>query len=118
MEKGEFTRKVILGKKNYISWAMAMISKMRNIDVLKYIVGCDPNVTVEKAEKTFCLIMRALDEGFLAFVINKDKGDRLKLWNLLKEKFVGSTIQARGPALDQLLDLKFKTIEKGIEKLR
>ncbi|MBW0513119.1 hypothetical protein O181_052834 [Austropuccinia psidii MF-1] len=47
----------------------------------------------------------------------QDEGDGRVLWNLLKEKFIGSSIQAKGAALDQFLDLKFKTLDQWIGDL-
>ncbi|MBW0566517.1 hypothetical protein O181_106232 [Austropuccinia psidii MF-1] len=66
--------------------------------------------------------MRHLDESIVAFVGNKiateEKGDGRELWKMLKEKYVGSGVQAQGVALDQFLELKFKNIDQWIVDLQ
>ncbi|MBW0542886.1 hypothetical protein O181_082601 [Austropuccinia psidii MF-1] len=66
--------------------------------------------------------MRHLDESIVAFVGNKlsteEKGDGRALWRMLKEKYVGSGVQAQGVALDPFLELKFKNLDQWIEDLR
>ncbi|MBW0546260.1 hypothetical protein O181_085975 [Austropuccinia psidii MF-1] len=75
----------------------------------------------QKEEKSYCLIMRHLDESIVAFVGNKiseeEKRDGRALWKMLKEKYVGSGVQAQGVALDQFLELKFKNLDQWIEDL-
>ncbi|KAI8461538.1 hypothetical protein BY996DRAFT_6510920 [Phakopsora pachyrhizi] len=104
MEK-ELSRRIILNKKNYVAWAMSMRSEESNLGCLKYVKGNDLEVTEEKKEKYYYLIMPHIDK-------------KTKLWNLLKEKFIRSNIQARGAALDQFLQLKLKNVDQWINDLR
>ncbi|MBW0516498.1 hypothetical protein O181_056213 [Austropuccinia psidii MF-1] len=66
--------------------------------------------------------MRHLDEFIVAFVGNKiaqeEKGDRQALWRILKDKFVGSGVQAQGISLDKFLELKFRNLDQWIEDLK
>ncbi|KAI8443918.1 hypothetical protein BY996DRAFT_6519774 [Phakopsora pachyrhizi] len=66
--------------------------------------------------------MRSLDETVIFFVSNKltsdEDGEGFQLWKILKKKLIGSSIQSRGTALDQFIDLKFKSIEQWIDELR
>ncbi|MBW0488628.1 hypothetical protein O181_028343, partial [Austropuccinia psidii MF-1] len=110
MDRSEITKHVVLNKPNYIAWTLAMKAELRFINCLKYVEGTEPDVSGDKKEKSFCLLIRCLDDNTLSFVSNKiqpqQDGDGKALWDLLKEKFVGSGVQARGAALDQFFDLK------------
>ncbi|MBW0572292.1 hypothetical protein O181_112007, partial [Austropuccinia psidii MF-1] len=121
MDRSEITKRVILNKRNYIAWTLAMKAELRFINCLKYVKGTEPDVSGDKKEKSFCLLIRCLDDNTLSFVSNKiqpqQDGDGKALWNLLKEKFVGSGVQAQGAALDQFFDLKFQTVEQWVEDL-
>ncbi|MBW0574532.1 hypothetical protein O181_114247, partial [Austropuccinia psidii MF-1] len=98
-----------------------MKAELRFINCLRYVEGTEPDVSGDKKEKSFCLLIRCLDNNTLSFVSNKiqpqQDGDGKALWDLLKEKFVGSGVQARGAALDQFFDLKFQTVEQWVEDL-
>ncbi|MBW0474503.1 hypothetical protein O181_014218 [Austropuccinia psidii MF-1] len=67
-----------------------MKDELRFINCLKYVKGTEPDVSGDKKEKSFCLLIRCLDENTLSFVRNKiqlqQDGDRKALRNLLKEK--------------------------------
>ncbi|MBW0582576.1 hypothetical protein O181_122291 [Austropuccinia psidii MF-1] len=120
MEKTE-SRRIILNKRNYVAWTFSMRAELRNINCLEYIEGIQDNPSGEKKVKSYCLLTRYIDETVVSFISNKmkiqDEGDGRVLWNLLKEKFIGSSIQAKGAALDQFLDIKFKTLDQWIEDL-
>ncbi|MBW0580267.1 hypothetical protein O181_119982 [Austropuccinia psidii MF-1] len=99
-----------------------MEAELRHIGCWKYLEGTDKHQTEEKKEKSYCLIMRHLDESIVAFVGNKilpkERGNGRSLWNILKEKYVGSGVQAQGVALDQFMELKFKDMDQWIQDLR
>ncbi|MBW0481447.1 hypothetical protein O181_021162 [Austropuccinia psidii MF-1] len=122
MDKTESSRRIVLKEGNYITWVTAMEAELRHIGCWKFLEGTDINITEEKKEKSYCLIMRHLDESIISFIGNKispeEKGNGLALWNILKEKFVGSGVQAMGVALDRFLELKFKNVDQWIEDLR
>ncbi|MBW0522042.1 hypothetical protein O181_061757, partial [Austropuccinia psidii MF-1] len=122
MEKTESTRRIVLKEDNYVTWLTAMEAELRHIGCWKYLEGTDEHQTEEKKEKSYCLIMRHLDESIVAFVGNKilpeERGNGRSLWNILKEKYVGSGVQAQGVALDQFMELKFKDMDQWIQDLR
>ncbi|MBW0488023.1 hypothetical protein O181_027738 [Austropuccinia psidii MF-1] len=98
-----------------------MKAELRFINCLKYVEGIEPDVSGDKKEKSFCLLIRCLDDYTLSFVSNniqpQQDGDGKALWDLLKEKFVGSGVQAQGAALNQFFDIKFQTVEQWVEDL-
>lgn len=87
-------RRVVLNENNYVTWVTLMEAELRQLGCWNYVIGVDNVVTEEKKEKMYCLLMRCLDEGIVAFVGNKitidERGDGRALWNILKDKFVGS----------------------------
>ncbi|MBW0467784.1 hypothetical protein O181_007499, partial [Austropuccinia psidii MF-1] len=66
--------------------------------------------------------MRHLDKSIVVFVGNKiapeEKGDGRALWKMLRDKFVGSGVQAQGVALDKFLEFKFRDLNQWIEDLQ
>ena len=122
MDKSDSNRKIVLKDGNYVTWVTAIEAELRHIGFWKFVDGTDSVVTEEKKEKSYCLIMRHLDESIVAFVGNKiaqeEKGDGQALWRMLKDKFVGSGVQAQGIALDKFLELKFRNLDQWIEDLR
>ncbi|MBW0463585.1 hypothetical protein O181_003300 [Austropuccinia psidii MF-1] len=120
MEKTE-SQRIIPNKRNYAAWTFSMQAKLRNINCLEYVEGIQDDPSGEKKVKSYCLLTRYINETVVSFISNKMKikheGDGRVLCNLLKEKFIGSSIQVKGAALDQFLDLKFKTLDQWIEDL-
>ncbi|MBW0460449.1 hypothetical protein O181_000164 [Austropuccinia psidii MF-1] len=121
MEKSDSNRKITLKDGNYVTWVTAIEAELRHIGCWRFVDGTDGDVTEEKKEKSYCLIMRHLDESIVAFVGNKitpdEKGDGQALWRMLKDKFVGSGVQAQGIALDKFLELNFKNLDQWVEDL-
>ncbi|MBW0545088.1 hypothetical protein O181_084803 [Austropuccinia psidii MF-1] len=71
MDQSKITKSVILNKRNYIASTLAMKAELRFIDCLKYVKGTEPDVSGDKKEKSFCLLIRCLDDNTLSFVRNK-----------------------------------------------
>ncbi|MBW0552221.1 hypothetical protein O181_091936 [Austropuccinia psidii MF-1] len=121
MDKSESSQKIILKYGNYVTWVTAIEAELRQIGCWQFADGTDNDVTEEKREKSYCLIMRHLDESIVAFVGNKiapeEKGDGRELWKMLRDKFVGSGVQAQGVALEKFLELKFRDIDQWIADL-
>ncbi|MBW0567329.1 hypothetical protein O181_107044 [Austropuccinia psidii MF-1] len=99
MDKSDRHQKIFLKDGHYVTWVTAIEAELKHIGCWKFVDGTNSVVTKEKREKSYCIIMRHLDESIVAFVGNKiaqeEKGDRWALWRMLKDKFVGSGVQAQ-----------------------
>ncbi|MBW0465189.1 hypothetical protein O181_004904 [Austropuccinia psidii MF-1] len=71
MDGSKISNRVILNKRNYISWTLAMTAELGFINCLKYVQGIEADVSGDKKEKSFCLLIRCLDNNTLSFVSNK-----------------------------------------------
>ncbi|MBW0472528.1 hypothetical protein O181_012243 [Austropuccinia psidii MF-1] len=102
MDRSEIAKLVILNKRNYIAWTLEMKAELSFINCMKYVEGIELDFTGDKKEKSFCLLIRCLNNNTSLFVSNKiqpqQDGDGKALWELPKEEFVGSGIQAHGAA--------------------